>query len=49
MVQSVKPADVQAAGKKYFPVWRSAIVAVGEEKVIRDELGAFGLEFQKVQ
>jgi zinc protease len=49
MVQSVKPADVQATGKKYFPVWRSTIVAVGEEKVIRDELGAFGLEFQKVQ
>jgi zinc protease len=49
MVQAVKPADVQAAGKKYFPVWRSTIVAVGEEKVIRDELGAFGLEFQKVQ
>jgi zinc protease len=48
LVQSVKPADVQAAGRRYFPAWRSTIVAVGEEKVIRDELGAFGLEFQKV-
>ncbi len=48
-VTEVKPADVQAAGKKYFPAWRMTVVAVGEEKVIREELAPFGLEFQKAQ
>ena len=46
-VEGVKAEDVEAVGKKYFPAWRNAIVAVGEEKVIKDELTPFGLEFQK--
>jgi predicted Zn-dependent peptidase len=48
-VANVKPEDVEAAGKKYFPAWRATVVAVGEEKVIKDELSPFGLEFQKAQ
>lgn len=46
-VEGVKPEDVQAAGRKFFPAWRTTVVAVGEEKVIRDELAPFGLDFQK--
>jgi len=45
----VKPEDVQAIGRKYFPAWRMTVVAVGEEKVIKEELAPFGLEFQKAQ
>jgi len=48
-VESVKPEDVQAAGRKYFPAWRTTVVAVGEEDVVKDELTPFGLEFQKAQ
>jgi zinc protease len=39
-------AEVDAAARKYFPASRSAIVAVGEEKVIRDALAPFGLTIQ---
>jgi zinc protease len=46
-VESLKREDVQAAGRKYFPAWRTTVIAVGEEKVIKDELTPFGLEFQK--
>jgi len=48
-VEKVTAADVAAAGKKYFPAWRMTVVAVGEEKVIRDELAPFGLEFRKAE
>jgi len=34
-------------GRKYFPAWRATVVAVGEEKVIKEQLAPFGLEFQK--
>jgi zinc protease len=46
-IESVKPEDVHAIGRRYFPAWRMAVVAVGEEKVIREELAPFGLEFHK--
>jgi zinc protease len=36
-------SDVDAAAKKYFPAAGAAIVAVGEEKVIRDALTVFGI------
>jgi len=39
-------AEVDAAARKYFPASRSAIVAVGEEKVIHDALAPFGLTIQ---
>jgi zinc protease len=48
-IAAVKPEDVEAAGRKYYPAWRMTVVAVGEEKVIRDELAPFGLEFKKAQ
>jgi len=48
-IENVKPEDVQAIGRKYFPAWRMTVVAVGEEKVIKEELAPFGLEFQKAQ
>jgi zinc protease len=35
--------DVDAAARKYFPASLATIVAVGEEKVIRDSLAPFGL------
>jgi zinc protease len=46
-IANVKPEDVEAVGRRYFPAWRMTVVAVGEEKVIREELAPFGLEFQK--
>ena len=36
-------ADVEAAGRKYFPAARDAVVTVGEEKVIRQQLEPFGV------
>jgi zinc protease len=39
-------ADVDAVGRKYLPASRTAIIAVGEEKVVRDALAPFGLAIQ---
>ncbi len=36
--------DVDETASKYFPAARQAIVAVGVEKVIKDQLAPFGLE-----
>jgi zinc protease len=47
-IEHVSPQEVQDAGRKYFPMWRMTTVAVGEEKVIKQELAPFGLEFKKV-
>jgi len=38
--------DVDAAAKKYLPVSRAAIVAVGEAKVVREALAPFGIPIQ---
>lgn len=46
-IEKVNAEDVQRVGKKFYPAWRMSVVAVGEEKVIRDELGPFGFEFQR--
>jgi predicted Zn-dependent peptidase len=48
-IEKVTPQEVEAAGRKYFPAWRMTVVAVGEEKVIKNELAPFGMEFQQVQ
>lgn len=41
---STMTADaVDAAARKYFPASRAAVIAVGEEKVVRDQLALFGL------
>ena len=47
-IQKVTVKDVDAAGAKYFPAFRQTIVAVGEEKVIGDQLAPFGLRMQTV-
>ncbi|HTS75871.1 MAG TPA: pitrilysin family protein [Bryobacteraceae bacterium] len=48
-IAKVTPAEVQAVARKYFPAWRMTVVAVGDEKVIREELAPFGLEFKNAQ
>jgi len=45
-ISAASPEAVDAAAQKYFPAARMAIVAVGEEKVIRDALAPFGLPVQ---
>jgi len=37
---------VDGAGRKYFPATRTAVVAVGEEKVIREALAPFGVSVE---
>ena len=39
-------ADVSAAAKKYFAAARATVIAVGEEKVVRQELQPFALEIK---
>jgi zinc protease len=41
--------EVDAAAKRYFPASRTAIVAVGEEKVIREALAALGIPIKTLQ
>ncbi len=38
--------DVNSAAKKYFPAAKTAIIAVGEEKVIREAFAPFGIPVQ---
>jgi predicted Zn-dependent peptidase len=45
-VAKVTAEDVDAAGRKYFPASRTAIVAVGEEGVIKDAIAPFNLKLQ---
>ncbi len=47
-VSATTRADVDAAAKKYFPAAAAAIVAVGEEKVVRDSLTVFGIPIRPV-
>jgi zinc protease len=42
-IATITLEDVNAAAKKYFPASRASVVAVGEEKVIREALAPFGL------
>ena len=42
-------AEVDAAARKYFPAYKTAIVAVGEEKVIIDALAPLGLQVKNLQ
>ena len=48
-ISATTAEQVDAAAQKYFPASRMAIVAVGEEKVIRDALTPFGLPVQPVK
>lgn len=45
-IQKVTGQDVEAAGKKYFTAARQAVIAVGEEKVVKEELAPFGIDVQ---
>lgn len=47
-IEKVTAADVDAAGHKYFPAVRMAVVAVGEEKVIKQAFAPFGIPVQPV-
>src|SRR5258708_23569146 len=42
-VAAITADEVNAAAKKYFPAAHFSVVAVGEEKVIREALAPFGL------
>ena len=48
-ISAATAADVDAVAKKYFPAHRSAIIAVGEEKVVREALSPFGLKVHTLQ
>ena len=45
-IEEVTSADVDSAAQKYFPAMRMTIVAVGEEKVIRQAFAPFGIAVQ---
>jgi len=47
-VAATTAADVDTAAKKYFPAAKTAVVAVGEEKVVREALAPFGLPLLSV-
>jgi len=48
-IAATTTADVDAAAQKYFPAARTAIVAVGEEKVIREALAPFGIPIETLR
>ena len=43
---STSAADVDAVARKYFAAYRAAIIAVGEENVIRDAAATLGFPVQ---
>ena len=45
-ISATTAEDVDAVARKYFPASRMTIVAVGEEKVIRDALAPFALPME---
>ncbi len=47
-IQKVTEKDVEAVGEKYLPASRQTIVAVGESKVIREQLAPFGIQVKVV-
>ena len=48
-VASATAADVDAAARKYFLAYRMAVIAVGEEKVIREALVPLGIPVRTLQ
>ena len=47
-IPKVTAEEVSQAGRKYFSASRQTIVAVGEEKVVREQLAPFGLKIISV-
>lgn len=45
-IEKSTPADVTTIAKKYFTAAQAAIVAVGEQKVVQEELKPFALEIK---
>jgi len=48
-VTNTTSPEVVAAARKYFPAYRQAIVAVGEEKVVRDAMEPLGIPVKTLQ
>lgn len=48
-VANTTSTEVDAAAKRYFPASRTAIVAVGDEKVIREALAPLGIPIKTLQ
>jgi len=48
-VAETTSADVNAAARKYFTAYRTAIIAVGEEKVIREAVAPLGIPVRMAQ
>jgi predicted Zn-dependent peptidase len=48
-VANTTSTEVDVAAKRYFPASRTAIVAVGEEKVIREALAPLGIPIKTLQ
>jgi len=48
-ISATTAAEVNAAARKYFPASRTAIVVIGQEKVIREALEPFGLPTQTLK
>jgi predicted Zn-dependent peptidase len=45
-IDKLTAADITAVAKKYFPAARSTVIAVGEEKVVHEELQSVGVEIK---
>lgn len=48
-IENVSLQQIQDAGRKYFPMSRMTVVAVGDSDVIKNQLAPFGFEFKQVQ
>jgi zinc protease len=48
-VATTTAADVDAAARRYFPAFRTLIIAVGEEKVVRDAVAPLGIPVRTLQ
>jgi predicted Zn-dependent peptidase len=48
-VSDTTTSEVETTAKRYFPAFQTAIVAVGEEKVIREALAPFGIPVKILQ
>ncbi len=47
-IAAISADDVNAAARKYFPAAKAAIIAIGEEKVIREAVAPFGIPVQPI-
>ena len=48
-IANASVSEVQTAAKRYFPAFQTAIVAVGEEKVVREAMAPFGIPVKTLQ